>query len=109
MTDQIGIVKAEGDLFPTLAGISSSKGVAINAPPAEILGTVSQMVRDAMAALPEGDRAELVGIASRHADGKIHINLAFATRVNNHVDVVGFAGKTWGEPLTAGVMTRIHF
>lgn len=104
-----GIIRADGDLFPTIAGVASSRGVAMNAPPAETLSQVSQMVRDAMATLPEGDRGALVGIATRDASGKVNVNLALATRVGNHVDIAAFMGKTWGEPLAAGVMTRIHF
>jgi hypothetical protein len=98
------------DLFATVPGVVSTKGVAMNPPPAAILGDVSKMVRDAMLTLPEEDRVELVGIASRDEDtGKVNVNLALAAKAGQHVDIVAFMGKSWGDPVSAAVMARVHF
>jgi hypothetical protein len=97
------------DLFPKLVGINSATGVAMNAPPANILPDVTRMVTDAIAALPDGDRGALVGIATKHPDGTVNVNLALAARVGSRVEVAAWLGRTWGEPLTAGVVTRIRF
>lgn len=112
MTDDI--IQATGDLFPRVDGVASSKGVAMNPPPASVLGDVAKMVRDAMANIPDNERGELVGIATRDADGTVNVNLALATKVGSHVDIVAFIGKSWGRPiaaapLTLGAATRIHF
>lgn len=97
-----------GDVFATVPGLPSDKGVALNPPPATILSQATQMVRAAMAQVPDDERGSLVAIATRQGDA-INVNLAFAVKVNNHTDVVTWIGKSWGEPVSAGVLGRVHF
>jgi hypothetical protein len=79
----------------------------MNPPPAAILGTVSRMVTEAMATVPEGGHGSLVGIATRHADGQVHVNLALAVKLPGRVQVVAYLGKSWGIPVTAGLVTGV--
>lgn len=102
------VVESSGDLFATVSGVASSKGVALNAPPASILADATRMVRDAMAQVPEGEHGSLVAIATEQ-DGKVNVNLALATKIGTHVEVVTWIGKSWGTPVAAGVMGRVHF
>lgn len=86
----------------------------MNPPPAAMLGAVSKMVTEAMANIPDGERGQLIGIATRAADGSVNVNLALAQRVNGHVDIIAFAGKSWGTPLaaaplSAGAAGRVHW
>jgi len=97
------------DQFPTIEDVASTGGVAMNPPPAAILGTVSRMVTEAMATIPNGGRGQLVGIATRHANGQVHVNLALAVRAGGHVEVLAYVGKTWGIPVTAGLIGRVSF
>ena len=112
--DPGGVITATGDLFAKVPGVTSSKGVAMNAPPDAILGTVSRMVRDAMATIPASERGQLVAIATRAPDGSVNVNLALAAKVGKRVEILAFVGKSWGEPLAAaplsgGVAGRVHF
>ena len=108
MTDDI--IQATGDLFPTLPGVPSSTGVAMNPPPARILGEVNQLVAAAMAGLPADSRGQLVGIATKNPEtGRVDVNLALAVRAGAHVEVVAWIGKTWGQPIAAGVLGRATF
>lgn len=104
-----GIVTATGDLFPKVTGVTSSKGVAMNPPPAAILGDVSRMVADAMKTVPAGKRGALVGIATLAADGTVSVNLAVATKVGSKVTIVGWAGKSWGKPIEGGAAVQVSF
>lgn len=102
-----------GDRFAVVPGVPSAKGVALNAPPASILGRATELVRDAMAQVPADERGTLVALATRQGD-VTHVNLALATKVGSRVEVVTWIGKSWGEPvaaapLTAGGAVRVHF
>ena len=103
------IITATGDLFPKVTGVASSKGVAMNAPPAAILGDVSKMVADAVSALPVGSRGALVGIATTNASGGVNVNLALATKVGEKVTVIAWAGKSWGQPIAGGAAVQVAF
>ncbi len=107
MTD--GIITATGDLFPTVPGLDTSKGVALNPPPAEILGTVNQMVADALKGIPAGSKGALVGIATRSGSGAIHVNLALAKKVRENVTVLTWIGKRWDAPIEGGAAVQIVF
>lgn len=104
-----GIVPASGDLFPKVSGLETSKGVAMNPPPAEILGTVNQMVADAVKNIPEGATGALVGIATRSSSGAVNVNLALTKKVRDNVTVVGWMGKSWGQPVEGGAAIQVLF
>jgi hypothetical protein len=104
-----GIVQVTGDLFPTVPDVASSKGVAMNPPPAEILSTVNQMVADAVKALPPGATGALVGIATKNAAGQVNVNLALTKKVRENVTVVGWMGKSWGQPIEGGAAIQVVF
>ena len=96
------------DTFPAVPGVPSAAGVALNAPPAETIGTVSRMVAEAVAALPPESRGALVGIATTKG-GKTDVNLALAVRAGSHVEIVSWLGKSWGEPVAGGVAVQVRF
>ena len=104
-----GVITASGDLFPTVTGIASKGGVAMNAPPASILADVHRLVADAMKDIPADSHGALVGIATRKSDGRVNVNLAIATKVGSHVTVVGWLGKSWGQPIEGGTAVQVHF
>ena len=102
------VIHATGDLFATVPGVPTNKGVAMNPPPAEYIGDVTRMVNAAMATMPEDGRGQLVGIANINpVSGKLDVNAALAVRAGSRVDIVAWFGKSWGEPVHAGVMGRL--
>lgn len=105
MTD---VIHMSEDMFAKVPGTASTKGVALNKPPASILAEATRMVTEAMANVPPGEKGQLVAIATMK-DGKVDVNLAFAVKVGKHVDVVQWIGLTWGEPVSAGLLGRVHF
>lgn len=104
-----GVVVATGDLFPTVPNLETSKGVAMNPPPAAILSTVNQMVADSVKTLPAGATGALVGIATKNAAGEINVNLALTKKVRENVTVIGWLGKSWGVPIEGGAAVQIVF
>lgn len=104
------VVRIDGNLFPGVEGIPSSGGVAMNPPSPALLGSVTDMIANAMKHIPEGERGKLVAVVHRDpVTGKVSTNAAFAVKAHEHVNVVAWFGKTWGQPISAGVMTEIHF
>lgn len=91
------------DTLPSVPGLPLS-GVAMNEPPASILNAAMTEIRTEMATLPDGARGALVGIATTRG-----VNLALATRVNGHVEVTAWIGKTWGDPISGGAKTQVHW
>lgn len=99
------IITAAGDLFATVPGVQTNRGVAMNPPPTAYFGDTVRMVREAMSVMPEDGRLQLVGVANKNPNtGKLDTNVALAMRVGSSVEVVGWLGKAWGEPVSAGVM-----
>lgn len=96
------------DVFAVVPGVPSAKGVALNPPPPSILAQATAMVREAMKEVPDGERGSLVAIATKQGEA-VNVNLAFAVKANDHVDIVTWIGKSWGEPVSAGVVGRVHF
>lgn len=97
-----------GNTFAVVPGLPSTGGVALNPPPASILAQATKMVSDAMTDIPPGERGSLVAIATKQGDA-VNVNLAFAVKANDHIDIVTWVGKSWGEPVAAGVVGRVHF
>lgn len=108
-----GIITATGDLFPKVPGVDSSKGVALNAPPASVLADTTRFVTEAMASVTPGEHGTLVAIATKTGE-VTNVNLAFAVKAGAHVEVVTWIGKTWGTPVAAAPLSvggagRWHF
>jgi hypothetical protein len=100
-----GVINATGDLFATIPGVPSDRGVAMNPPPAAILGDVTQMVSSALSQMEPSEHARLVGIATKDLKtGQTNVNLAFAVKTGKHVEVVSWLGKSWGTPVAAAVV-----
>src|SRR5690349_2832541 len=94
------VVNLPGDLFATIPGVPSSKGVALNAPPAHLLADTTKFIKDAMVNVEPGSHGTLVAIATK--TGTVtNTNLALATKIGEHVEVVGWIGKSWGVPVAA--------
>ena len=81
-----------------------AKGVVMSPPPAKYLEQTTSVIRDALKALEPGERGALAWVATTEG-----INLAVVHRVNDRLEVAGFIGKSWGEPLAAGVVGRVHW
>lgn len=92
------------DIFAKVPGVPSVKGVAMNAPPASILGELTKQVQDAVATLPPDGKGALVGVATTTG-----VNLAVVAKVGNHVNVVSWLGKSWGQPVSGGAAVQVHW
>jgi len=92
------------DVFPTVPGAPVLKGVAMNAPPAAILVELTKQVHDAVATLPPGKNGALVGVATTTG-----VNLAVVAKAGEHVKVVGWAGRTWGQPISGGAAVQVDW
>ena len=104
------IIRAEGHLFPGVEGIASTGGVAMNPPPVHLLPQISTLVATAMSSIPEGERVKLVTVLHRNEQtGKVSGNVVAAVKAGDHVNIVGWFGKSWGTPVAAGVMAEVHF
>src|SRR5262245_9371682 len=97
------------DVLPTVPGVPIAKGVAMNAPPAAIFDAVTKQVHDVIAALPVDARGGIVGIATKNPDGTINANVAVADKIGSHVTIVGWAGKSWGQPVAGGAAVQVHW
>lgn len=97
-----------GDVFAAVPGVPSFKGVALNPPPGPILAQATELVRDAMAQVPPDKKGALVAIATKQGDA-VNVNLALAVRAGNHVEVVSWLGRSWGEPVAGGAAVRVSF
>ena len=92
------------DLFPTVPGAPVMKGVAMNAPPASILGELTKQVQAAVATLPPDGKGALVGVATTTG-----VNLAVVAKVKDHVNVTSWIGKSWGQPVSGGAAVQVHW
>jgi hypothetical protein len=92
------------DTMPLVPGVPSDKGVAMNVPPASLLDAMTKEVKDAVATLPDGARGALVGVATTKG-----VNLAVVSKLNGHVDVTAWIGKSWSEPIAGGSAVQIHW
>jgi hypothetical protein len=92
------------DILPLVPGAPLFKGVAMNPPPPSILAVVTKQVQDAVANLPADGKGALVGIATTKG-----VNLAVVAKVNTHVNVTAWIGRSWGDPIEGGAATQIHW
>ena len=86
--------------------LEQAPGVIMNSPPAEYMERTNNMILSAVSQLGATDRGALTWIATR-SGGKTHVNLAIVQRVNDRFQVVGWVGKTFGEPIAAGVAGKL--
>lgn len=82
---------------------ASLPSVQMTSPPLQWKPDAERLIGEAVAALGE-DRGAIVWVA--HATG---VNLAIVQKINNNVEILGYAAKSWGKPLAAGVVGRIHW
>lgn len=92
------------DTFASIPGILVDKGVAMNTPPASLLSAITKEVQAAAATLPPGSKGALVGVATMTG-----VNLALVSKVNEHITVTAFIGKTWSQPIKGGAAVQITF
>lgn len=74
-------------------------------PPTEFIGKTNTMITDAVNAISAGKN----GAFTVWVDTKEGVNAAFAQKVGSNVKIVAYAGKRWGEPLRAGVASRVEW
>jgi hypothetical protein len=80
------------------------KGVAFNRPPIEVFEQTNQMIHHAVSQIGKGDKFLFVAVATTKGT-----NVAAVQKLGDHVEIVEYIGKTWGEPLSAGVSAAWHF
>lgn len=80
------------------------KGVATVPPPASLIDAMTKHVTDAVKTLPTGTRGALVGVATTAG-----VNLAVVSKVGTRTEVVGWVGKSWGEPISGGAAVRVSW
>jgi len=79
-------------------------GVALQAPPAEHYGRISQAVDAFAQTLAPEQRGGAVGIATTKG-----VNLAIVQRVGGRSAIVGWVGKSWGEPIEGGLAWKLRW
>lgn len=96
--------------MPNIPGIPESlapaPGVEMNAPPAEYIDKAERIISDAVAKLGPNEKGALTWLAMMKGD-KIIVNLAVVAKVNDHFSTVAWIGRTWGEPIEAGIAGRL--
>jgi hypothetical protein len=89
----------------TIPGLPSAlkmeEGVVTNAPPAGLIAPTHRLISDAVAEL-----GTQKGIATWILT-TTGVNLALVDKVGDHVAVTLWIGKTWGEPLSAGLAGEV--
>lgn len=79
-------------------------GVEMMPPPAQFLEQTNTMIHDAVAKLGPGDKFMTAWVLTSKG-----VNSALVTRVNDHIEIVGYIGKSWGAPIEAGIGGVWHF
>lgn len=82
---------------------ASLPSVQMTPPPLQWKPDAERLITEALASLGE-ERGAIVWIATQTG-----VNLAIVQKVNTHVEILGYAAKSWGKPLAAGVVGRIHW
>lgn len=90
--------------LPSIPGITLTKGVAMNQPPATLLESISKQVKEAVDTLPPGSNGAIVGVATTTG-----INLAVVSKLGEHVTIVGWAGRSWGQPMDKGAAVQVYW
>lgn len=79
-------------------------GVAFNDPPAHLLDAIRAKAIGVTGELGPSDHGAIVTIPLRNG-----INAAAVAKLDNHWFVMGFIGKTWGEPLDVGGAVKFRW
>ncbi len=79
-------------------------GVQTVPPPASLIEAMTKQVTDAVKTLPQGSRGALVGVATTKG-----VNLAVVSKIGKRTEVVGWVGKSWGEPISGGAAVRVQW
>lgn len=87
------------------AKLLGTPGVEMMMPPTSILPSVTRMVTDAVSNLGTNEN----GLFTVWINTTAGVNLAHVQRVGGHAEVVSYVGKSWGEPIEAGIAARIHW
>lgn len=79
--------------------------VQMNPPPAELMESTVSLITDAVSKLRTDERF----LATVWIDTKAGVNAATVIRANDNVQIVGWFGKRWDEPIEAGVAAVVRF
>lgn len=83
---------------------AGESGVAVT-PPALISGQLKAQVAALLADVPADKHGAIVGVATEAG-----VNLAFAYRVDNRLQVAAWVGKSgWAAPVSGGVTLKATF
>lgn len=80
------------------------QGVEFNPPPAEHLVKTEGMIRDAVSQLGKDEKFMLTWIVTDKG-----VNTAAVRKLGDHVEVMAWIGKSWGDPISVGVAGAWHF
>ena len=80
----------------------NAPGVQMTPPPQELIPSIMGAISKATSNLNEDEKAKLVWIAQTH-NGKQSVNAALVVKAPAGIEVIGWFGKTWGEPIDAGI------
>lgn len=78
---------------PSLA----ASGVATVPPPLHLREQIEAQVSQTLGALPPDAKGAIVTVATRNSRGEIAYNLAIIGRPAEHLEIMGYVAKTWGE------------
>lgn len=89
--------------------LAQFKGVEMTPPPPSIRDAATKMITDLTQGMRDEEKFMFTWIAQRDGAGNTSVNLAAVQRVGDHVQVVEWFGKTWGEPYEVGIAGKISF
>jgi hypothetical protein len=78
------------------------KGVAYTEPPPHLLEDALRIVTLGVEQLPPGAHGAIVAVATETG-----ANGAIVARVNEHFELVGWVGKSWGSTITYGGAAKV--
>lgn len=82
----------------------SVSGVVMNTPPASFKGAIDESIKRYVGETGNRDGVYLIATYQR---GKIGTNLVVVKNIGDQVDIKGYIGKTWGEPIEGGIQLAI--
>lgn len=81
------------------------RGVATNTPPSIFKDAIDRIATETAAVeLRQGERMAVVGVLTERGT-----NLVVVARAGEHLEVKGYIGKTWGDPVEGGAVIRWSF
>ena len=88
-----------------LANDPTKKGVEMLPPPAHLMTETNKLISDAVAQIGKDKRTML----TVWVDTSLGVNAALVSKVNDNVEILGYFGRVWGKPISAGVAMRVSF